>query len=82
MTPPAQWQLPPNPDMPTHWVDTVQRVAQFDLPPVYGAQLLWQRGIRDENVLKGFLQPQAYQPMSPFAFGEEMDWAVTRLIQA
>ncbi|MEO1593105.1 MAG: single-stranded-DNA-specific exonuclease RecJ, partial [Cyanobacteria bacterium J06632_22] len=28
------------------------------------------------------LQPQAYQPMSPFAFGKEMDWAVARLIQA
>ena len=68
--------------MPAQWVDTVQRVAQLDSPPHYGAQLLWQRGIRHENPLKGFLKPNEYQPTSPFAFGEEMAWAMTRLVQA
>ena len=78
----AQWQLPPKSDMPAQWVDTVQRVAGFDSPPHFGAQLLWQRGIRDENQLKGFLKPDDYQPISPFAFGEEMQWAIDRLVQA
>ncbi|MEO0541750.1 MAG: single-stranded-DNA-specific exonuclease RecJ, partial [Cyanobacteria bacterium P01_A01_bin.105] len=68
--------------MSAQWVNIVQRVAQFSAPPHYGAQLLWQRGIRDENSLKGWLQPAAYQPTSPFAFGEEMRWAMARLSRA
>lgn len=45
----------------------------------YAALLLWQRGIRDEETLAGFINPQAYQPMSPFAFGQEMKAAMNRL---
>jgi single-stranded-DNA-specific exonuclease len=56
----------------------------------YAAQLLWQRGIaRDtQNIeearspLAGFLNPEQYQPTSPFAFGDEMEWAIARLMQA
>jgi single-stranded-DNA-specific exonuclease len=45
----------------------------------YLAQLLWQRGIRQEEQLRGFLDCKAYQPTSPFAFGEPMKLAVHRL---
>ncbi|WP_088893730.1 single-stranded-DNA-specific exonuclease RecJ [Leptolyngbya ohadii] len=46
------------------------------------AQLLWNRGIRSSQSLAGYLNPNQYQPTSPFAFGEEMRQAVDRLIQA
>ena len=48
----------------------------------YAAQLLWQRGIRDSIQLAGFLNPDHYQPSSPFALGEEMQRAVNRLVTA
>ncbi|MEB3229900.1 MAG: single-stranded-DNA-specific exonuclease RecJ [Leptolyngbyaceae bacterium] len=57
----------------------------------YLAQILWQRGWFNEVnspqedgrvALKGFLQPDYYQPTSPFAFGEEMIGAVQRLCKA
>ena len=48
----------------------------------HAAQLLWRRGIRDLERLKGFLNPQDYSPASPFEFGQEMDWAVERLQKA
>jgi single-stranded-DNA-specific exonuclease len=51
-------------------------------PGTYAAQLLWQRGIRNIQQLPGFLDPNQYQPASPFEFGDEMQWAVKRLIQA
>jgi putative exonuclease, RecJ-like len=46
------------------------------------AQLLWQRGVRDLEALAGWLDPSCYTPTSPFAFGEEMEWAIARLRQA
>jgi single-stranded-DNA-specific exonuclease len=48
----------------------------------HAAQLLWQLGIRDPDELAGFLNPQQYQPSSPFAFGEAMQQAVDRLVKA
>jgi len=48
----------------------------------YVAQLLWQRGIQDVDQLAGYLNPAEYMPTSPFAFGEEMHWAIARLKQA
>ena len=48
----------------------------------YIAQLLWSRGIRDFDQLAGYLNPDDYQPVSPFEFGQEMHWAVDRLQQA
>ncbi|ERN43128.1 single-stranded-DNA-specific exonuclease RecJ [Rubidibacter lacunae KORDI 51-2] len=48
----------------------------------YLAALLWQRGIRDLDNLSGFLDPDCYVPTSPFAFGNEMEWAIARLQQA
>ncbi len=48
----------------------------------YLAQLLWRRGIQDVDQLAGYLNPAEYVPTSPFAFGEEMHWAIARLKQA
>ncbi|MBW4506791.1 MAG: single-stranded-DNA-specific exonuclease RecJ [Scytonematopsis contorta HA4267-MV1] len=48
----------------------------------HAAQLLWQRGIREEPQLTAFVNPDIYQAASPFEFGEEMHLAVQRLIQA
>ena len=48
----------------------------------FAAQLLWQRGIRDKNQLENYINPQIYQPASPFEFGQEMQLAVERLQQA
>lgn len=48
----------------------------------FAAPLLWARGIRDPKQLAGFIDPDAYQPTSPFAFGDEMNWAIARLLTA
>lgn len=48
----------------------------------YAAQLLWQRGIKDEQQLAEFVKPQLYQASSPKAFGQEMQQAVARLLEA
>lgn len=66
---------------PTDWIETVAQVS--GLPhPVWGAHLLWNRGLRSAEALKGFLSPSNYVPASPFEFGEEMRWAVERLVEA
>ncbi|MEB3219019.1 MAG: DHH family phosphoesterase [Nostocales cyanobacterium 94392] len=48
----------------------------------FAAQLLWQRGIRDQIQLENHINPQTYQSASPFEFGQEMHLAVERLQQA
>lgn len=48
----------------------------------YAAQLLWQRGIHQPDQVRGFLNPDDYQPASPFEFGDEMRRAIARLQQA
>jgi len=75
------WQLPPDASPPAAFVQAVTPYA----PPgmaTYAAQLLWQRGIRNLEALAGWLDPDCYAPTSPFAFGEEMEWAIARLRQA
>lgn len=52
------------------------------LPSQYLARLLWNRGVRNLDSLPGFLNPQQYQPCPAWAFGEEMEWAIDRLVQA
>ncbi|WP_193195112.1 single-stranded-DNA-specific exonuclease RecJ [Nostoc sp. MG11] len=49
---------------------------------LYAAQLLWQRGIKNDKQLAAFINHKSYQPASPFEFGQEMYLAVTRLKQA
>jgi len=77
----VSWHVHPIASLPDWFLQAVDRYAP-NLPGHYAAQLLWQRGIRDLETLTGFLDANAYQPASPFAFGEEMRWAVDRLRQA
>ncbi|BFM39282.1 single-stranded-DNA-specific exonuclease RecJ [Synechocystis sp. LKSZ1] len=78
---PAHWQIQPPANLPAQFWQAVSRYcAQSN--GYFAAQLLWQRGIRDEAQLQAFVDAQAYRPTSPFAFGQEMKWAVQRLHQA
>lgn len=72
-----QWILAPAAQPPEWYVQAVKQYA----PNVsgYAAQLLWQRGIQSLQQLAGFVNPQLYQPASPFEFGQEMHQAVERL---
>lgn len=79
--PEGRWQITPVLEIPQWFIDEVQ--VYVTSPEVkYGAQLLWQRGIRELEQLPGFLNPDLYKPASPFAFGQEMDFALKRLQQA
>ncbi|MCU0570471.1 MAG: single-stranded-DNA-specific exonuclease RecJ [Oculatellaceae cyanobacterium Prado106] len=73
----AQWLVCPSAELPDDFLQAVGQAAGF--PAESAAQLLWQRGIGDRTSLAGFLNPNHYQPTSPFAFGEEMEWAIARL---
>lgn len=81
MPTPPQWQIQPVPELPPGFMKSVQRYTG-GLDGRFAAQLLWQRGMQDIEQLPGFLNPKQYQPASPFAFGEEMTWAIARLQQA
>lgn len=80
--PQASWQIQPPPELPPDWPEAVRQVARLEHRPQFGAQLLWQRGVRTVEQLRRFLNPADYQPASPFNFGTEMEQAVARLIQA
>jgi single-stranded-DNA-specific exonuclease len=77
----TQWQLLVPTQIPEWFLETVKLYAP-DLDGSFIAQLLWQRGIRDPERVAGFLSPEAYQPLSPFTFGQEMKLAVKRLVKA
>lgn len=76
----THWKLAPVVEPPDWFVAQVKDCTSHC--GEYLARLLWQRGIRDRHQLPGFLDPQFYQPSSPFAFGLEMQWAQERLQQA
>jgi single-stranded-DNA-specific exonuclease len=76
-----QWQVLPTAEVPQWFVDEIAPYAPAS-EGKYAAQLLWQRGLQTLDELPGFLNPEAYQPSSPFEFGQEMKWAVQRLVQA
>lgn len=77
----TQWQLPIPTQIPEWFLETVKLYTP-DSDGNSIAQLLWQRGIRDPERVAGFLSPDAYQPLSPFTFGQEMKLAVKRLAKA
>ncbi|HEY9761567.1 MAG TPA: single-stranded-DNA-specific exonuclease RecJ [Trichocoleus sp.] len=82
LEPLPQWQMcQVETPISANWVETVRQCCPTAaaLPLHTAAQLLWQRGIRQPETLRGFLNAADYSPTSPFAFGEEMIWAVTRL---
>lgn len=82
---PVTWHLQ-QPVLPPEWfVEQVRQhldSQQSGLSGQYAAALLWQRGIQDREELARFLNPQDYQPASPFDFGEEMFAGVDRLQRA
>lgn len=77
----SQWQLQPTAQLPGWFIQAVQQYLP-ESDGHHAAQLLWQRGVHQLDQLAGFIDPNHYQPTSPFAFGEEMTRAVARLQQA
>ncbi|MEL7522206.1 MAG: tryptophan synthase subunit alpha, partial [Cyanobacteria bacterium J06553_1] len=75
------WQSASTKVPPESWVKTVEHLSKLPTPK-WGAQLLWARGLRSADSLKGFLRAADYEPASPFGFGEEMTLAVERLVLA
>ena len=67
---------------PPAWLIEAVRNHAPELPGNYAAALLWYRGIQNPEQIPGFLNPQLYQPASPFEFGLEMNWAIERIQQA
>jgi single-stranded-DNA-specific exonuclease len=77
----AAWQLQPQWIIPEKFQEWLSAQGEpFNHPCL--AQLLWQRGIRDPTTAQSFLIPEHYTPTSPWAFGEEMQHAITRLQRA
>ncbi|MEH1887157.1 single-stranded-DNA-specific exonuclease RecJ [Nostoc sp.] len=76
-----QWTIAAT-EQPPEWF--IQAVKQYTPASsgIYAAQLLWKRGIKDNQQLTAFINYKAYQPASPFEFGQEMHLAIARLQQA
>ncbi|MBW4634046.1 MAG: DHH family phosphoesterase [Iphinoe sp. HA4291-MV1] len=79
--PEQQWILATTEEPPEWFIQAVKQYAPASDGQI-AAQLLWQRGIRENTQLAAFVNPQAYQPANPFEFGQEMHQAVERLRQA
>ncbi|NJL09196.1 MAG: single-stranded-DNA-specific exonuclease RecJ, partial [Calothrix sp. SM1_7_51] len=69
-------------ETPPDWF--IQSVKQYtpNTSGTHVAQLLWQRGIRDNTQLAVFIDTKVYQAASPFEFAQEMHLAMERLQQA
>jgi len=78
---PQNWQNQLLPQPPAWLIQAVRNHAP-ELPGNYAAALLWNRGIQNPEQIPGFLNPQLYQPASPFEFGLEMNWAIERIQEA
>ena len=76
-----QWILQPQLQPPAWFLQLVQSHVPASSGH-FAAQMLWQRGIQDRETLAKFINPQAFQPSSPFEFGWEMQWAVERILHA
>jgi single-stranded-DNA-specific exonuclease len=79
--PSPQWQMPSQSLIPQEFIEAVNAYISGESKGCL-ARLLWQRGIQDVDKLPGFLDPDCYQPINPFAFGQEMKRAVERLSKA
>jgi single-stranded-DNA-specific exonuclease len=75
------WQIAPADPAPDDWVETVEKITGLPKPQ-WAAKLFWDRGLRSAEALRGFLRPADYRPASPFAFGDEMNQALQRLVVA
>ncbi|MEA5621816.1 single-stranded-DNA-specific exonuclease RecJ [Nostoc sp. UHCC 0251] len=76
-----QWTIAAT-EQPPDWFIQVVKQHTPASSGIYAAQLLWQRGIKDHQQLIAFINHKAYQPASPFEFGQEMHLAIARLQQA
>ncbi|BAP17003.1 single-stranded-DNA-specific exonuclease RecJ [cyanobacterium endosymbiont of Epithemia turgida] len=76
-----KWQIAPSPLIP-QWFLTIVKLYTPNSEGKHVAKILWQRGIQHKDQLMSFIDADAYHPTSPFAFGEEMKWAVKRLKRA
>ncbi|MEH1865285.1 MAG: DHH family phosphoesterase [Nostoc sp.] len=76
-----QWTITATEQPPEWFIQAVKQHTPLS-SGIYAAQLLWQRGIKDHQQLTAFINYKAYQPASPFEFGQEMDLAIARLQQA
>ncbi|MBE8997705.1 DHH family phosphoesterase [Nostoc sp. LEGE 12447] len=76
-----QWTITATEQPPEWFIQAVKQYTPLS-SGIYAAQLLWQRGIKDHQQLTAFINYKAYQPASPFEFGQEMDLAIERLQQA
>jgi len=77
----SHWQISVSEEIPPNFLKVVQTYCAKSSGH-HAAQLLWKRGIRDREKLAGFIDPKMYQPTSPFAFGQEMKWAMNRIKKA
>lgn len=81
-----KWQLLDQASPPEPWLQAFADWATsvgWPTPFIHlVGQLLWQRGWRQLDDIRGYLNAEAYEPTSPFAFGDEMEWAIARLLQA
>ena len=76
-----QWTIAATEQPPKWFIQAVKQHTPAS-SGIYAAQLLWQRGIKDDQQLTAFINHKAYQPASPFEFGQEMHLAIARLQQA
>ncbi|MBN3952103.1 MAG: DHH family phosphoesterase [Nostoc sp. NMS7] len=76
-----QWTIAATEQPPEWFIQAVKQHTPASTG-IYAAQLLWQRGIKDHQQLTAFINYKAYQPASPFEFGQEMHLAIARLQQA
>ncbi|MGD1704809.1 single-stranded-DNA-specific exonuclease RecJ, partial [Dapis sp. BLCC M229] len=75
------WQITVSENLPHSFLECVKNYAP-KLSGKYLAQLLWQRGIKNNKDIVGFLNPKQYQPTSSFEFGVEINRAIERIISA
>ncbi|WP_414526674.1 single-stranded-DNA-specific exonuclease RecJ [Nodularia chucula] len=76
-----QWTLAKTEEPPDWFIQIVKQYTPASSGK-YAAQLLWKRGIKDEQTLAAFTNYKIYQPASPCEFGAEMHLAMERLQQA
>ncbi|MBG1266130.1 single-stranded-DNA-specific exonuclease RecJ [Nostoc sp. WHI] len=75
-----QWTIATTEQPPEKFIQAVKQYTPAS-SGLYAAQLLWQRGIKDNQQLAAFVNHKTYQPASPFEFGQEMHLAIARLQQ-
>ncbi|PPJ64809.1 single-stranded-DNA-specific exonuclease RecJ [Cuspidothrix issatschenkoi] len=75
-----EWILTATEKPPNWFIELVQQYATA-AGGNFAAQLFWQRGIKEPEKLAAFINYQTYQPADAFAFGEEINLAVERLIK-